>query len=56
VVLPTDPAATLRTLVTAELTAAAAHGADAVRAADRPLAGLLASLSASEQSHPVTLA
>lgn len=56
VVLPTDPAATLRTLVTAELAAAAGHGADAVRAADRPLAGLLASLSASEQSHPVTLA
>ncbi len=56
VVLPAAPAATLRTLVTAELAAAAGHGADAVRATDRPLAGLLASLSASEQSHPVTLA
>lgn len=46
----------LARLVVAELAAAGAHTADALAAADRDLAGLLASLAASESSHPVALA
>jgi hypothetical protein len=45
----------LRALVAAERGAAAAHG-QAALAASRALAGVLASLSASEASHPVALA
>ncbi|MCA1711168.1 MAG: hypothetical protein LC789_05825 [Actinobacteria bacterium] len=41
--------------VPAERAAAAAHAADALRAS-RPLAAVLASLAASEASHPVALA
>ena len=48
-------AAALAGLVTAERAAAAAHG-QAALAASRELAALLASLSASELSHPVVLA
>jgi hypothetical protein len=44
------------TLAAAERAAATRHAADAVSARDRDLAALLASLSASEQSHPVALA
>jgi hypothetical protein len=51
---PATAAAALAGLVTAEREAAAAHGAAALEAS-RELAGLLASLSASEQSHPVVL-
>lgn len=50
-----DPAAALRTLVTAERAAGAAHAQDCL-AASRKLAAVLASLSASELSHPVALA
>lgn len=50
------PAEALAGLAAAERAAAAAHAVAALRAADRPLAGLLASLSASEASHPVALA
>lgn len=46
---------TLAALVAAERQAAAAHGQAALEAS-RELAGLLASLSASEASHPVALA
>lgn len=49
------PGAVLSGLVRAERAAAAGHAAD-VAAASRPLAGLLAALSASEASHPVALA
>ncbi len=49
------PAVALATLATAERTAAARHADDAVNARDRDLAALLASLSASELSHPVAL-
>jgi hypothetical protein len=50
---PGDP---LAVLVEAERTAGAAHATDALAARDSTLAALLASLSASEQSHPVALA
>ncbi len=46
----------LASLVVAEQAAAGAHTADALAAGDRDLAGLLASLAASESSHPVALA
>lgn len=46
----------LASLVVAEQAAAGAHTTDALAAADRDLAGLLASLAASESSHPVALA
>lgn len=46
---------TLTVLVAAEREAAAAHGQGALEAS-RELAGLLASLAASEASHPVVLA
>lgn len=46
----------LATLVAAEQAAAGAHTADALTARDLDLAGLLASLAASESSHPVALA
>ncbi len=49
------PAEALAGLAAAERAAAAAHARAALLAADRPLAGLLASLSASEASHPVAL-
>lgn len=49
-------AAALVGLVEAERAAAAAHGADALVAESRELAALLATLSASESSHPVGLA
>lgn len=52
---PTDAATALAALVRAEREAAAAHGQAALEAS-RELAGLLASLSASETSHPVALA
>ena len=52
---PATAAEALRGLVTAEREAAVAHGAAALEAS-RELAGLLASLSASESSHPVVLA
>lgn len=48
-------AASVPQLVAAERAAAAAHAADALRAS-RGLAALLASLAASEASHPVALA
>jgi hypothetical protein len=52
---PAAAAPTLAQLVAAEHAAATAHAAGAV-SASRPLAGLLASLAASEASHPVALA
>ena len=45
----------LAALAATERAAAARHADDAVNARDRSLAALLASLSASEQSHPVAL-
>lgn len=51
---PATAAAALSSLAAAERAAATAHAAD-VAAASRPLAGLLAALSASEASHPVVL-
>jgi len=51
---PAPPAAVLAGLVRAEQSAAAGHGG-AVGGASRPLAALLAVLSASEASHPVVL-
>lgn len=47
---------TLATLAAAERAAGDQHAQDALAALDRPLATLFASLSASEQSHPVALA
>jgi hypothetical protein len=52
---PATAAAALAGLMAAEREASAAHS-EAALAASRELAGLLASLSASEQSHPVALA
>lgn len=52
---PLTPGAALAGLIAAERAAAAAHGSHALQAS-RQLAGLLAALSASEQSHPVALA
>jgi hypothetical protein len=52
---PLSAQVALRGLVQAERTAGAAHGQAALQAS-RDLAGLLASLSASELSHPVVLA
>ena len=52
---PTD-AATLAALVAAENAAGASHAQAALAAADRELTSLLATLSASELSHPVALA
>ena len=49
------PASSLAELVAAERAAAAAHAADALRAS-RLLAAVLASLAASEASHPIALA
>lgn len=54
--LPPAIADALAALVTAEQTAAGAHVADALAAVERGLAGLLASLAASESSHAVALA
>lgn len=56
--VPPPPATvdTLDTLAAAERAAGDKHAQDALAALDRPLATLLASLSASEQSHPVALA
>jgi hypothetical protein len=52
---PTAPLVpTLAQLAAAERAAAAEHAADALRAS-RPLAAVLASLAASEASHPVAL-
>lgn len=51
---PATAAAALSGLVTAERAAATAHATAALEAS-RELAGLLASLSASEASHPVVL-
>lgn len=50
------PADALAALLAAEQAAAGAHVADALAAADRDLAGLLASLAACESSHAVALA
>lgn len=52
---PATPAAALQSLAAAERAAGAAHAQDCL-AASRPLAAVLASLSASELSHPVALA
>lgn len=51
---PRDPAAVLAGLLAAEQEAAAEHGRDALLAS-RELAGVLASLAASEASHAVAL-
>jgi hypothetical protein len=53
---PADAAAALTGLVTAERTAGTAHATDCLAARSRSLAAVLASLSASELSHPVALA
>lgn len=53
---PPTTVGTLDTLAAAERAAGVSHAQDALAAADRPLAALLATLSASEQSHPVALA
>jgi len=53
---PLPPGDARAALAEAERTAGAAHAADALAARDNSLAALLASLSASEQSHPVALA
>lgn len=53
---PPTTAVMLSTLAAAERDAAASHEQGALASAGRPLAALLASLSASEQSHPVALA
>ena len=52
---PSSPAPLLTELIKAERQAGAGHAADAL-VASRPLASLLAALSASEFSHPVALA
>lgn len=54
VVTPSVAVLSLVQLATAEREAAAAHAADALRAS-RPLAVVLASLAASEASHPIAL-
>ncbi len=54
--MPLPPGDPLAVLAEAERTAGAAHAADALAARDNSFAALLASLSASEQSHPVALA
>ncbi len=54
--MPLPPGDPLAVLAEVERTAGAAHAADALAARDNGLAALLASLSASEQSHPVALA
>lgn len=53
---PPTTVGTLDTLAAAERAAGVSHARDALAAVDRPLAALLATLSASEQSHPVALA
>ncbi|MGI8536591.1 MAG: hypothetical protein ACR2K2_08845 [Mycobacteriales bacterium] len=53
---PPTTVGTLDTLAAAERAAGVSHAQDALAAVDRPLAALLATLSASEQSHPVALA
>ena len=52
---PADAATALTALVLAERAAGTAHADDCLTAGSRALAGLLASLSASELSHPVAL-
>lgn len=54
--LPPTSAQALAALLAVEQSAAGAHTADALAAGDRDLAGLLASLAASESSHAVALA
>ena len=53
---PPTTADALAALLAVEQSAGGAHTADALAAADRDLAGLLASLAASESSHAVALA
>lgn len=53
---PPATAEALAELLAVEQSAAGAHTADALAATDRDLAGLLASLAASESSHAVALA
>jgi len=53
---PPTTAQALAALLAVEQAAAGSHTADALAASDRDLAGLLASLAASESSHAVALA
>lgn len=53
-IVPADAAGAVRQLVAAERAAARAHAAECLRAAP-PLAGLLASISASEAAHAAVL-